>query len=222
MITEFTENETETTHGTELKLYRWSHCKPGEMTKYSAQNWMTLRQRARSPEIDGSHRCENYQFMLLKLHWIMSVGMLQSQCFDCVSPAHSKSHLIIWTAGRARGVFLDEPLSDLEKALGDTAFNSPIAPDSRGRACSFQFYHSSKKKEWTEWDKKDTREDTKSLYVSRRLWRSVISFFFFFTCSDGVMQFSMKNKCMEINSNTENSSKAKGQMYVNVFSHTGV
>lgn len=35
----------------------------------------------------------------------MSVGMLQSECFDCVFRADSKSHLIIGTAGRARGVF---------------------------------------------------------------------------------------------------------------------
>lgn len=35
---------------------------------------------------------------------------------------------------------------------------------------------------------------------------------FFFPCTDGVMQFSMKNKCMEINTHPENSSKAKGQM----------
>lgn len=35
---------------------------------------------------------------------------------------------------------------------------------------------------------------------------------FFFPCTDAVMQFSVKNKCMEINTHAENSSKAKGQM----------
>ena len=83
-------------------------------------SWLALSQSTQSLEYDDSSRFEYYQLLLLKLCWIMSVGRLQSKCYDCASRADSKtpeSHLK--SSCKPEG-FLDELRSDLDGPRVDT------------------------------------------------------------------------------------------------------
>ena len=80
----------------------------------------------------------------------MSVGRLQSKCYDCASRADSKtpeSHLK--SSCKPEG-FLDELRSDLDSALVDICGEALIASDSERRTYGCLLYHPSRRNEQDE------------------------------------------------------------------------